>query len=229
MKLTKSGPLTDREIDWLEETLMKYDTDDSVLCFSELDGLLTAILSGPNMVSPGIWLDAIWGRGDYHPKWSSEKEMERFVGLCFQHMNGIADCLYAAPEQFEPIFNEREVKGKTYTIVEEWCLGYMKGVSLDDWSSLPADLRPSLEAIALHGIEKNFPLLEKMTQAEFAQSITRIQPAAQALYQHWLAVRMTEHVTPDVLPTPQMAENLPGRNDPCPCGSGKKFKKCCLH
>lgn len=20
-----------------------------------------------------------------------------------------------------------------------------------------------------------------------------------------------------------------GRNDPCPCGSGRKFKKCCLH
>jgi SEC-C motif-containing protein len=20
----------------------------------------------------------------------------------------------------------------------------------------------------------------------------------------------------------------PGRNDPCPCGNGKKFKKCCL-
>lgn len=20
-----------------------------------------------------------------------------------------------------------------------------------------------------------------------------------------------------------------GRNDPCPCGSGSKFKKCCLH
>ncbi len=22
---------------------------------------------------------------------------------------------------------------------------------------------------------------------------------------------------------------MPGRNDPCPCGSGKKYKKCCLH
>ena len=21
----------------------------------------------------------------------------------------------------------------------------------------------------------------------------------------------------------------PGRNEPCPCGSGKKYKKCCLH
>jgi uncharacterized protein len=40
------------------------------------------------------------------------REMERFVSLCFQHMNDIAGCLYDAPELFEPIFNEREVKGK---------------------------------------------------------------------------------------------------------------------
>ena len=25
---------------------------------------------------------------------------------------------------------------------------------------------------------------------------------------------------------PAKAENKTGRNDPCPCGSGKKFKKC---
>jgi uncharacterized protein YecA (UPF0149 family) len=30
-------------------------------------------------------------------------------------------------------------------------------------------------------------------------------------------------------PQPIRRENPPvGRNDPCPCGSGKKFKKCCL-
>ncbi len=27
--------------------------------------------------------------------------------------------------------------------------------------------------------------------------------------------------------TPQKAVKKPGRNDPCPCGSGKKYKKCC--
>jgi uncharacterized protein len=37
MKLTKSGSLIDREIDWLEEVLLKYGNDDSVLCFSGLD------------------------------------------------------------------------------------------------------------------------------------------------------------------------------------------------
>ncbi|MEN6533624.1 MAG: SEC-C metal-binding domain-containing protein [Bryobacteraceae bacterium] len=25
----------------------------------------------------------------------------------------------------------------------------------------------------------------------------------------------------------QLRSTLVGRNDPCPCGSGKKFKKCC--
>ena len=27
----------------------------------------------------------------------------------------------------------------------------------------------------------------------------------------------------------QVHEMKIGRNDPCPCGSGKKFKRCCLH
>ena len=26
---------------------------------------------------------------------------------------------------------------------------------------------------------------------------------------------------------PVQADKTPGRNDPCPCGSGKKYKKCC--
>jgi hypothetical protein len=27
---------------------------------------------------------------------------------------------------------------------------------------------------------------------------------------------------------PLVKEKTPGRNDPCPCGSGKKYKKCCM-
>jgi len=29
-------------------------------------------------------------------------------------------------------------------------------------------------------------------------------------------------------PKPKQAGPKVGRNDPCPCGSGKKFKKCCM-
>ena len=34
-------------------------------------------------------------------------------------------------------------------------------------------------------------------------------------------------LTPNVVPF--IRDDKVGRNDPCPCGSGKKFKKCCLH
>ena len=47
-----------------------------------------------------------------------------------------------------------------------------------------------------------------------------------------------EHMDPDqrkfikpmkLDPTPRQRKRMKiGRNDPCPCGSGKKFKKCCL-
>jgi uncharacterized protein YecA (UPF0149 family) len=43
----------------------------------------------------------------------------------------------------------------------------------------------------------------------------------------------SEVVDPDAPPIPDMpveqahAEKGPARNDPCPCGSGKKYKKCC--
>jgi SEC-C motif-containing protein len=29
-------------------------------------------------------------------------------------------------------------------------------------------------------------------------------------------------------PAPVVGAKKPGRNDPCPCGSGKKYKHCCL-
>ena len=29
--------------------------------------------------------------------------------------------------------------------------------------------------------------------------------------------------------TPKIKEHKIGRNDPCPCGSGKKYKNCCLN
>lgn len=82
MKLTKNAPLTEREIDWLEAVLLKYGNDDSMLCFSELDGFLTAIVSGPNMIPPSTWLSALWGRGD-SPSLDLRKRDDALCGAVF--------------------------------------------------------------------------------------------------------------------------------------------------
>jgi len=44
------------------------------------------------------------------------------------------------------------------------------------------------------------------------------------------AREILSHLSPmHINPTPAQTERKKvGRNDPCPCGSGKKFKRCCM-
>ncbi|WP_312946455.1 YecA family protein [Superficieibacter sp.] len=222
-----TGPLNEKELEWLDDVFMKYGNDDSVLDAAELDGLLTAVLSAPHEIEPTDWLLAIWGGAHNVPEWASEREMERFMALCFQHMGDIADRLELYPEQFEPLFGTREVEGQEFTIVEEWCFGYMRGVALADWSSLPESLQPALDAIALHGLEANFDKLDLLSPEEHSESIDLIAPAALSLYTYWSENPVAAPLKP--VAQPLRVEKTVGRNDPCPCGSGKKFKQCCLH
>jgi len=222
-----SGPLNESELEWLDDVLVKYGNDDSVLDVAELDGLLTAVLSAPYEIEPTDWLLAIWGGAHNVPAWQSEREMERFMALCFQHMADIAERLESYPEQFEPVFGTREVEGCEFTIVEEWCFGYMRGVTLADWSTLPEALQPELGAIALHGLEANFDKLDTLTPQERDRSIDKLEPAALRLYAYWSKNQLPVPVKP--VQQPLRVEKAVGRNDPCPCGSGKKFKQCCLH
>lgn len=220
----KTGPLNDKELEWLEDVLMKYGDESSILDVAELDGLLTAVLSSPRLIEPSEWLVAVWGGQDKVPRWASEKEMERFMMLSFQHMDDIATRLEEYPEQYEPLFGIRDVDGQELTIVEEWCFGYMRGVALCDWSSLPEALKPALAAIELHGSEENFERLDAFSPEAFEASIEAIKPAVLALYNYW-----SENLQPMTVAQPFTAGEKVGRNDPCPCGSGKKFKQCCLH
>lgn len=57
----KTGPLNESELEWLDDVLTKYNTDKAILDVSELDGLLTAVLSSPYEIEPEQWLVAIWG------------------------------------------------------------------------------------------------------------------------------------------------------------------------
>ncbi|WP_446029377.1 YecA/YgfB family protein [Lelliottia amnigena] len=219
------GPLTENELEWLEETLMSYGHEDaSVIDVSELDGMLTAVLSGPVVVEPDTWLVAVWGGQKYVPRWKNDREMNRFIDLCFKHLNDIAERLSDYPDQFEPVFGVNDVDEKSYTVVEEWCYGYMRGMALTDWSSLPEALKADLDIITLHGTEANAEQLDELTEDEYHASIERIKPAALRLYNYWVANPLVT-----VAQQPIINGTKVGRNDPCPCGSGKKFKSCCLH
>lgn len=177
------GPLTEEQIEWLDEALMKYATEHSVLDVAEMDGLLTAMLSGPESVDPSVVLQAIWGGEDVN--WESEQDLKTFVALTFQHMNDIADRLNDYPEQYEPLFGTSVINDEDLTVVSEWCFGYMRGVALLDLKVVHEDAIPSLEAIALHGQEENFVRTDELSNDEYLRSIEEIKPAALNLYRYW--------------------------------------------
>jgi hypothetical protein len=52
--------------------------------------------------------------------------------------NSVIMIFEIAPEEFRPSFCTREVNGKTYTTVDEWCSGLLQGIALagDAWQTL---------------------------------------------------------------------------------------------
>lgn len=219
-------PLSEEELDYLNEVLLKYGNDDSVLDVSELDGFLTAIVSGPEAVMPSRWYPELWGGAGNEPEWESDDEMQRFMGLVFQHMNNTVTMLMDYPDEFEALFYERELEGKIYSIVDEWCAGYVRGmaISRQAWATAPvALLEQHLALINFFADESFMEEVKKLSDTDIETLQQKIEPAARALHAYWLAQR-------ERAPAPIIrAEPKTGRNDPCPCGSGKKYKKCCLH
>ena len=97
------------------------------------------------------------------------------------------------------------------------------------------------EGIGLQGYAGKNPLVEYKIQARdrFNEMIGAIKESVLTHLFH-IAVEEAEEVryerkpeelvygAPDEAPKPkQSSSGKVGRNDPCPCGSGKKFKKCC--
>jgi uncharacterized protein YecA (UPF0149 family) len=72
--------------------------------------------------------------------------------------------------------------------------------------------------------DEGFVALESMPEAEILQLQESIGPNVAILYRHFFK-RIKTPGTTFIHSSPKV-----GRNDPCPCGSGKKYKKCCgLH
>lgn len=219
-----TGPLADEELDELGDFLTSAATGDDSMDISMLDGFLTALAVGPNTLPPGRWMPLVWG-GDM--AWESRQQAERMMSLVFRHANDILFYLRENPETFEPLLYEREHEGKLIPVIDEWCAGFVRGMALDEDS-----WRPLIESD--EGDEMLYPILLFGTQTgwnelrdspdlaarneEFAELLGDCVMAIQAW---WLPTRKEGSTTV------RRDQAIAGRNELCPCGSGKKFKKCC--
>jgi uncharacterized protein len=130
-------PLTADELQTLDDFLREHaddlheadpDAEPGVLNLSECEGMLCALISGPTLVKTAEWVPALWGEEE--PEWRSEAEFDRIVQLLQRYMNTLAATLQEAPDDYQPLFLYEDEGGTTYTIVDDWCEGYLRGVRL---------------------------------------------------------------------------------------------------
>ena len=59
--MTLETPLSAAELSELEAFLMSDATSDECMDLVTLDGFLTALVVGPELVPPSSWLPVVWG------------------------------------------------------------------------------------------------------------------------------------------------------------------------
>ena len=220
---SRSAPESDDLYADVDFYFSRYGSDDSILGVVELDGFYAALACAPELIRPSRWMPALWGGEALSPAWESLDEANRFMATVMVLYNDVIDRL--ARDTYEPLFYEHDVDGKTYIIVDEWCEGFLRGVCL--WGNLSqvdkAALEEFLLPISLFATTEGFEALESMNETETGHEQAKIEPAVRGMYLYFRAQRKQAPIT-FVRDRPKV-----GRNDPCPCGSGKKYKHCCLH
>jgi len=221
--VTLETPLSDAEIGELDAFLMSEATSDECMDLVTLDGFLTALVVGPRLVAPSLWLPVVWGATS-EPVFESKHQAERIISLLLRRMNMITS-MFGENGGFEPLIYEREVKGAPLWLADDWCFGFMRAMELDDgaWDPLFDDKtnRVLLVPILMLGTQEGLDQIDAAEDpaSEYTAAVNMLHLSMESIYVYWRLPIEKRAAT--------RASQKLARNDPCPCGSGRKFKKCC--
>jgi uncharacterized protein len=195
----------------------------------ELDGFFAALIASPDVVMPSEYNRKVFG-GDLSEvvEFASLAEANEILGLLTRHWNKIASTLFKG-EPHVPMISENE-KGELHG--NDWARGFMRGMHMrhDDWAELVNDeehgdcLVPMMILYHEHD-EDPSTRPEPITPDKREKVIALMAAGLMNAYDYFRKDREGDLAVqaPD---SPRSARKI-GRNDPCPCGSGKKYKKCC--
>jgi uncharacterized protein len=204
----------------LEAFLTSDRASPDSMTLSELDGFLTGIAIGPELIRPSEWMPLIWG--DAAPGFADLDEANAILGSLVARYNEILRDI--ADDALAPIF---WTDGNGAIISVDWAEGFLQAIMLrpEAWEPLFRSKRDGklLLPILLLCRDKNgnsllgLPLEAENGMVAQASELIPACVIAIAIYWRYKGRRQVS-----------MSGNAGvGRNDPCPCGSGKKFKKCC--
>ena len=217
-------PLSTAELDRLEQLLVSDVFHEEAMPLDMLQGLFCAVASAPDLIPPSSWLlVALGDNPDYETPQQAQEVLDLLMRFYNQTIQELDDGRGATIYVFPGDDGEDDLA--------TWCEGYLEGVLLSeaDWyeHGEPEDVEELLFPFMLlsgrmrEAAEEagdTVPSLDEERELK-RQACASFGDSVIAMYSYWRDKRIAH--PPVMRDGPKV-----GRNDPCPCGSGKKYKSC---
>ncbi|MCX8125152.1 MAG: UPF0149 family protein [Spirochaetes bacterium] len=234
-----------------EKQLKKYlqpSLNKDVLTIDQLDGFLFGLCISSPFISSDEIVASIFGSSS--PVFDSFEDVSSFNECLVQAQNTYTYALNNNKLVFPFTIAENNLTDEMIHAIQDWCYGFIRGIILDynDW--MPPD-KQILETLQVEEelmytcffviymtayilYPDKLPLSKEFLKMvdvdkfkeELTKNILALPDAVEILIQYGKQVR--DNYLKNGKLQKKIDQNIKiGRNDPCICGSGKKYKKCC--
>jgi uncharacterized protein len=242
---------SDAEIEALDALCARLAGFDGRVSLEWLDGCMAALLAGPRAPLPHEWLPTLLGDA-WERTFADPQDLQQATATLLGRWRVIASQLQAqalfddADElRLSPLLSEypidapvaegkltREEVADRPRLGERWALGVLEVIDTfaADWVDPAPDSEDAawydgclraVEALTLRddaALQADLQLRHPGQTPSREDLVDEACIALQDLRCYWV-----EHAPRHA---PRRVAPVPGRNDPCPCGSGRKYKKC---
>ena len=245
----KSAMFTTQERKNILQLLSRAVKPDDALNIEDLHGFLFGLAIIPELIKPSEWLPVVFG--EEMMEFGSQDEVEKMMG----HLFGIWNRLQKenAENKLRFPFDLNSLKNDDIERMEDWANGLYLATSLrpEVWGfddegeqceeNITGDMQELSSAFGvIMGVAQpelipeifekpGFDPEANKKDRDLRATLFALLPNAVETVQEYARLKAEEYQGGMPLSEKSAGDKREkiGRNDPCPCGSGKKHKKCC--
>ncbi|GAB6037687.1 YecA family protein [Fundidesulfovibrio butyratiphilus] len=220
-----TSSLTDEELDKLETLLGSYP---EAMNIEMLDGFFAALVCSPELVMPSTYVPFILGTEE--SQFSDQEEAEDFYDFLLRHWNAVVRSLHE-DEFYDLVVIEREGED---SYGNDWALGFMQGLEIGGqaWGDLLDDEEHGGVLVPILALAHEYDPDPEMRPEPIDTErrdlmLVMISTSLKRIFQYFEPHRRQISSTSQGRIPFRHASRKIGRNEPCPCGSNRKYKHCC--